>query len=225
MGDFFQRHVAHNFGLKVISLLLAVGLWLAVSRDPIAEVAVEVPVEFHNVPENLELSSEGILQAQVRVRGPQRIVHRLQPSDVHPEIDLSGTKPGERTFDLTAQQIHMPSDLQVVQLIPSQLRVSFDTRVTREVEVHARVTGNFARGYRIARIIVDPAKTSISGPEKRVQAVEAAITDPVDASGTMEKNTFITHAYVSDPLIQVIHPGPIRVTVMMEKDATEPGSR
>lgn len=225
MSDFFRRRLAHNFGLKVISLLLAVGLWLAVSRDPVAEVAVEVPIEFHNVPANLELNSEGILQAQVRIRGPQRIVNRLQPSDVHPEIDLSGARPGERTFDLSAQQIHTPHDLQVVQIIPSQFHVSFDVRSSRTVPVHARVTGNFAGGYRIGRITVSPDIVSITGPQSRVQAVEAAITDPIDVSGTIASNSFTTHAYVSDPLVQVIHPGPIRVTVIMEKGAAESGSR
>jgi len=225
MADFFQRHVIHNFGLKLISLALAVGLWLAVSRDPVAEVAVEVPIEFHNIPENLELSSEGVVQAQVRVRGPQRIVHQLRPSDIHPEIDLTGTKPGERTFDLTAQQIHIPHDLQVVQVIPSQFHVSFDIRSTRDVPIHARVVGQFARGYRIARVVVEPETLRITGPEKRVQAVEAAITDPVDASGTMDRNVFTTHAYVSDPLVQVMHPGPVRVTVMMERVAAENGGQ
>ncbi len=28
---FIRRHVAHNLGLKIVSLLLAVGLWLAIS--------------------------------------------------------------------------------------------------------------------------------------------------------------------------------------------------
>src|SRR5581483_3651384 len=225
MADFFQRHVIHNFGLKLISLALAVGLWLAVSRDPVAEVAVEVPIEFHNIHENLELSSEGVVQAQVRVRGLQRIVHQLGPSDIHPEIDLTGTKPDERTFDLTAQQIHIPHDLQVVQVIPSQFHVSFDIRSTRDVPIHARVVGQFARGYRIARVVVEPETLRITGPEKRVQAVEAAITDPVDASGTMDRNVFTTHAYVSDPLVQVMHPGPVRVTVMMERVAAENGGQ
>ena len=54
MKDFFQRHVLHNFGLKLLSLALAVGLWVAVARDPMAEVAVDVPIEFHNIPENVE---------------------------------------------------------------------------------------------------------------------------------------------------------------------------
>ena len=39
MADFFQRYVLKNAGLKILSLLLAVGLWLAVARNPVAEVA------------------------------------------------------------------------------------------------------------------------------------------------------------------------------------------
>ena len=57
MGEFFRHYVLHNLGLKLISLGLAVGLWLAVARDPApAEVVVELPIEFHHVPDNLEIS-------------------------------------------------------------------------------------------------------------------------------------------------------------------------
>ena len=94
MKDFFRRHVLHNFGIKLLSLALAVGLWLAVTRDPVAEVAVEVPIEFRNIPENLEISTENIPRAQIRVRGPQRIVRRLQPADIYAEIELEWDEAG-----------------------------------------------------------------------------------------------------------------------------------
>jgi diadenylate cyclase len=225
MSDFLHRHVLHNLGLKLLSLALAVGLWLAVARDPQAEVAVEVPIEFHRIPENLEISSENIPQAQIRVRGPERIVRRLQPSDVHAEIDLAGAVPGERTYDLSSHQIRQPHDLEVVQVVPTQFHLTFDTRLTRQVEVHPRVIGSFALGYRISIIQAEPSAITISGPQKRVEAVESAITDPVDVSGVMERGSFVTHAYVSDPLVQVMHPGPIRVTVIMEKVAATNGGR
>ena len=199
-----------------MSLALAVGLWLAVASDPPAEVAVDVPIVFRNIPENLEISSESVPRAQIRVRGPQRVVRRLQPADIYAEIDLSGMKPGERTFDLTAQQVHQPRELEVVQVIPNQFHLMFDTRLTRQVPVRPRAFGNFAAGYQIGRIEAEPAAITISGPRKRVEAVEAAITDPIDASGTMDRATFVRHAYVSDPLVQVMNPNPVRVTVIME---------
>jgi diadenylate cyclase len=220
MRDFLHRYVFHNLGLKLISLVLAVGLWLAVARDPVAEVAVDVPIEFHNIPQNLEISSENIPRAQIRLRGPERVVHRLQASDVYAEIELSGLKPGERTFDLTAQQIHEPAELEVVQVVPSQLHLVFDTRLARQVPVQPRVVGSFAPGYGIERVEVDPPNIAISGPKKHVEAVESAITDPVDVSGAINRATFSRHAYVSDPLIQVASPDPVRVTVIMQKIST-----
>jgi YbbR domain-containing protein len=225
MRDFLRRYVLHNLGLKLLSLALAVGLWLAVARDPVAEVAVDVAIEFHNIPENLEISSQSIPRAQIRLRGPERVIHRLQQADVYAAVELSGVKPGERTFDLTTQQIHEPAELEVVQVVPSQFHIVFDSRLTRLVPVQPRVIGTFVPGYGIEKVVVDPAAITISGPKKHVEAVEAAITDPIDASGIMSQVTFLRHAYVSDPLIQVASPDPVRVTVIMQKDATARGTQ
>lgn len=221
MASLFQRTFVHNFGLKLTSLLLAVALWFVVARDPIAEVEINVPIEFHSLPENLEIDSASFTQAQIRVRGPERVIHRLETSDVRAQINLANVRPGERTFDLTAQQIHVPQDLEVVQIIPGQFQLSFDTRTTRTVEVRARVTGTFAGGMRVAQVIADPSTIMITGPRRRVEAVESATTDPVDVSGTMTRASFLTQAYVPDPLIQAVHPTPVRVTVIMERSAEE----
>ena len=222
MIDLLQRYVFAHFGYKVVSLALAVGLWWAVSHDPVAEVEVSVPIEFHRIPQNLEISSVNIPEALVRVRGPERVIHNIRPQEVHVEVDLAGVKPGERTFDLTAQQVHLPYQLEVTQVVPGQVRLSFDAGLTREVEVRPRVIGTFAPGYRIATVKAEPDKISISGPMQRVKAVEAATTDPVDASGTMGHGSFVTNTFVPDPLVQVVRPAPIRVTVTMEKVPAEP---
>jgi YbbR domain-containing protein len=89
--------------------------------------------------------------------------------------------------------------------------------MTRTVEVRPRVTGNFASGLRMSQVLANPAIVTITGPRSRVKAVQAATTDPVDASGVVTSQTFSTNVYVSDPLIQVVHPTPIHVTVIMEK--------
>jgi YbbR domain-containing protein len=222
MLEFLQRYVFAHFGFKVVSLGLAVALWWAVAHDPIAEIEVTVPIEFHRVPSNMEISSVNIPEAQVRVRGPERMIHELRPQEVHVELDLAGVKPGDRTFDLTAQQVHLPRDVDVTQVVPSQVRLSFDVGMTRQVEIRPRVIGNFAPGYRIGKVTTDPAVVSISGPKQRVEAVEAATTDPVDVSGNMGRGSFVSNVFVADPLVQIVRPAPVRVTVVMEKSPLEP---
>src|SRR5580704_15856072 len=115
MSDFFHHALLHNLGLKLTALALAVGLWLAVARDPVAEVSVDIPVEIRNLPPDLEISSEIVPKAQIRLRGPERAIRQLQSSDVYAAIEFNGVRAGERTFDLTAQQVHEPAGLEVVQ--------------------------------------------------------------------------------------------------------------
>ncbi len=216
--EFLRKHVFHNVGLKIVSLIAAVLLWVAVTREPVAEVAISVPVEFHNAPEHLEISTESIPQVQVRVRGPVREVRDLSPSEVHAIIDLEQAKPGERTYDLNPKRIHVPDGIEVVMAVPSQMRLTFDARLTKQVDVKPRVIGTFASGYRIEQVSASPEKIAIVGPAKHVQGVEAAVTDPVDATGVVGSATFTTHAYVADPLVRLADPNPIHVTVTTQKN-------
>jgi YbbR domain-containing protein len=215
--NFLRKYVFYNFSLKVLSLGVAVLLWMAVTRDPVAEVALNVPIEFHNAPEHLEISSETIPQVQVRVRGPVRSLRDISATEVHAVIDMANVQPGERTYDLSPVRIHVPDGVQVVQAVPSQIRISFDRRETRQVEVKPRVIGTFASGYRIQQVTAVPESVTIVGPATHVRGVETAITDPVDASGVVGTATFVSHAYVSDPLVRLANPSPIRVTVTTEK--------
>src|SRR5580693_9632024 len=140
--DLMRRWVLHNFWLKILSVLIATGLWLAISPDQEpAEVAVRVPIEFQHVPSDLEISSVTIPEAQIRVRGPERLIRELRSTDIHAELELGDAKPGERTYDLTAQQIRHQRELHVVQVVPGQVHLSFDMRLTRgDVEIHPRVS-------------------------------------------------------------------------------------
>ncbi len=218
MMGFFQRYVVHNFGLKLLSLLLATGMWFMISRDEQpSEVAVRAPIVFQNVPSELEISSESIPETQIRVRGPERIIRQLKTNDVQAELNLAGAKTGERTFDLTSHHVRHPRELEVVQIVPSQLHLTFDMRLTREVEVHPRVTGVFASGEQIVKVYADPSHITISGPRHHVEIVDAATTDPIDATGTLGAAVFTTNVYVPDPLIQVEHAISIRVTVVVQK--------
>jgi diadenylate cyclase len=215
MIGFFQRYVLHNFGLKFLSLLLATGLWFLISPDEQpAEVALRAPIVFQHVPPQLEISSEMIPEAQIRVRGPERVIRQLQANEIHAEIELADVKPGERTFELTSLQVRHPRDVSIVQVVPSQLHLAFDTRLTREVEIHPRVTGNFPDGVKVD---ADPPRITVTGPRQHVEKIDAVTTDPVDATGTRGAAVFTTNVYVPDPLVQVVQPTSIRVTVLVQK--------
>ena len=223
MTGFIQRYVLHNIVLKFLSLLLATGLWFLIAPDEQpAEVALRAPIVFEHVPSELEISSELIPEAQIRVRGPERVIRQLQANEVHAEIELANAQPGERTFELTSMQVRHPSDVKVVQIVPSQLHLAFDTRMTRDVEIHPRVIGNFAAGEQIVKVDADPSRITVTGPKHHVEKIDAATTDTIDATGTLGSGVFTTNVYVQDPLVQVVQSTPIRVTVLVQKVGSAP---
>ena len=217
LGNFLRKYLLKNLPFKLVSLAIAVMLWWAVGRDQPIEIPMTVPLEFQNAPANLEINSDYPLQARVTLRGPERRLQAMNRSQVHAVLDLQHAGPGERTFDLLRTNIHLPRNVEVVQIVPGQFHISFDRRATRSVPVEPRVIGSLLSGYGIAAVTASPATVTIVGPEQRVQAIQTAMTDPVDASGVVGSATFTTHAYVSDPLVRVETPGGIQVTVSTAK--------
>jgi YbbR domain-containing protein len=214
---FFRKYVLSNLPFKLVSLAIAIMLWWAVGRDSAIEIPMTVPLEFQNAPGDLEITSDYPFQAQVTVRGPEHLLQEIRPSQVHVLLDLDGAEPGERTFDLSRSQVHVPHNVNVVQVVPAQFHISFDYRATRIVLVQPRVTGDLLSGYEMKEPVASPPKVTIVGPQRRVDSIASAATDPVDATGVVGSATFATHAYVTDPLVRVQTPGPIYVTVTTEK--------
>ena len=79
-----------------------------------------------------------------------------------------------------------------------------------------------ARWSAVSRALAEPSHISVTGPKRHVDSLEEALTDPVDASGTMRRGIFMTHVYLSDPLVQVVNPAPVQVTVIMERATERP---
>ena len=217
--NFLRKYVLKNLPFKLVSLAIAIMLWWAVGRDSTIEIPMTVPLEFQHAPSKLEITSDYPFQAQVTLRGPEHLLREIRPSQVHAFLDLEGAEPGERTFDLSTSQVRVPHNVKVVQVIPAQFHISFDPRATRTVDVQPRVIGTLLSGYEMKQPVAKPEKVTIVGPERRVDIITNAITDPVDATGVVGSATFTTHAYVSDPLVRVQTPGPISVTVITEKSS------
>lgn len=223
MREFFRRYVLNDLDLKVLAILISIALWWMVGRDPVVEAVVSAPVQFRHAPDNLLMSSDTPFEVQVSVSGPERAVRALKPTEIDAVLDLAGVRAGERTFDLGPRQVQVPRGLTVTRVVPSQLHIAFNPNATREVEVRPRVIGSFVAGYGITNVTADPAMITIEGPQNRVDAIDVAITDPVDATGVVGRATFTTHAYVPDPLVRIQHPAPIHVTVSTGKPSRGAG--
>lgn len=212
---FLRRYVFHDIGLKFFSLVIAACLWAVVTQDQTAEISIPVPIEVQHLPDNLEISSRSLPKAELWLSGPSHRLDHLAPESVRLSVDLSGAQAGNRTYSVHA--VVVPEGVHVKQIDPAQVQIPLDVRKTRQVEVRPRVVGRLASGFAISNVVTEPSQINIVGPAKRVDAVDAAATDPVDATGLLSQRTFTTDVYVPDPLVHVLNPEPVRVTVFVSK--------
>lgn len=219
---FLRRFVFHNIGLKLFSLLMAVLLWVGVShyyQGHEEEVLWEARIDLHSRPQNLEISSVSSSQAKLWLSGPSRIVDHMGSNSVHVVLDLANAQPGERTYPLSSRNVDVPVGVRVWHIDPEQVQVRLDFRKSRVVEVRPRVVGRLASGLAITHVVADPSQITVAGPARQVDMVDSALTDPVDATGLLSEHTFTTNVSVSDPLVQVVNPQPVRVTVFVGKSS------
>lgn len=123
-----RKWIFGNWALKLLSLGIAILLWAAYTAEPMAEIGYQVPIEFHNLPPDLEISGDVPAQAYVRVRGRSMLLRRLTPADLAIRVDLAGKTSGETAVQISPDQIAPPYGATVVRISPAQLRLRLVTR-------------------------------------------------------------------------------------------------
>jgi YbbR domain-containing protein len=118
------RHLfRRDAGLKIIALVIAFLVWSTFRAEPSVEIAYLAPLEFRNIPENLEISGDIPTQVRVRMRGRSAVLRRLTPADLAVTVDLKGSAAGESVIRLTGSEIDAPPGAEVVRVTPSEIRV------------------------------------------------------------------------------------------------------
>ena len=98
------RHV----GLKIVSVVLALLLWLLVSGEQTVERALRIPLEFTNVPSDLELVGEAPEIVDVRLRGSSGTMSRISAGELAAVLDVRTARAGQRLFHLTPDDVLDP---------------------------------------------------------------------------------------------------------------------
>lgn len=176
-------HPFRNLGLKFLSTVVAVLLWLLVAGERVVERVMRAPVEFQNLPAGLELVGDPPDTVDVRLRGSSGALSRLTAADMSAVIDLSTARPGRRLFHITQNEVNVPYGIDIVQVGPSTLTIEFELSGIRRVKVEPDIDGRPADGFEVTGIKSDPEEVEVAGPETALKRLQAAITEPVSVIG------------------------------------------
>ena len=175
-----RYHPFAHTGLKIVSVALAVLLWMLVSSQrAFVERGLRIPLELQNLPENLEMVEPPQESVDVRVRGTADALSRVATGDLVATIDLSSAQPGLRLFHLSPERVKAPFAVDITQITPASVTIRFERSATRIVPIRPAVEGQPAAGFIVGKISAEPPTVEVVGPESVLRRVTEAITEPL----------------------------------------------
>ncbi|MEW6660803.1 MAG: YbbR-like domain-containing protein [Bacillota bacterium] len=168
MGAWFRT----NLPYRVLSILLALGLWLYVVEDknPAVEYVLSVPLEVRNLPADLVVS-ERPNTVKIRIEGREGLVRDVSSRDIHAFVEMHQPKEGVHLFPV---QVSLPTGINLVNITPTQAEITVDKLMEKQVPVTVTFEGKAASGYKARDPVVQPSEIVVTGPGGFLEQINTA---------------------------------------------------
>jgi YbbR domain-containing protein len=201
--------ITHNWILKILALLIATLLWMAVAHTTSSEIGLDVALEYRNIPAQLEITGDTTNTVQVRLRGSSNVINEITPRNVATTIDVSEMRAGEKVVALSPRNVQAPFGAEVIRVTPSSVRFNLERTVEKIVPVVAEIATQPPDGYEVQKIVLNPAAVAVQGPESRVMILMSISTVPIRLERRQADVEMNVDLDVPDPQIRLQRPAPV----------------
>jgi len=183
-----MQWITRNWGLKVISLVLAIGTWYYAVGEENIEVTRVIPLKIQMASSQMTVSEISAKVVQVTLSAPRTLIVNLASQDIQavhkigPEIKTAG----EYSFRLEPSEISVPNfQIRVVKIVPEAVTVKLDELIVQKLEIQPNFVGEPAVGYKLLadELRMDPNAVLAQGPKGVLEKMKSAMTEPIDLVG------------------------------------------
>lgn len=168
--------ITHNFGMKIVALLLAFCLWafVAASMNNVAKFPGSVPVKAVNVPANFSAIYD-TKEVSLKIAADPAIWKQLSSDNFSAFVDLNGLAAGTHNLKVIVNA-NLPN-VQIVEVDPANIMVRLEPVEKKTVSVSANIIGQVADGRAVGSIDFTPDKVEISGPKSLIESATVATAE------------------------------------------------
>lgn len=183
------RSVRENSGLAVLSVVLAFGLWVFVTRAENPEQTrrlsnVNIPVSAVNVPPDVVVAEE-LQLVHVEVRAEESVLESLTEDDFEATVDLEGLPVGGYNETVDVRPLTSRGNLRVIKVLPAKIEVRLAQLRSKNVSIELEMKGSPPADYVIGATELGVDEAAVSGPQESVAAVTSVVAS-VDVGGRTE---------------------------------------
>jgi YbbR domain-containing protein len=205
--------VRRNFGLKLLSLVLAVVIWATVVARSPGVRRFQVPIEFEEGPNRIVTSYEPSL-LDVRLSGDATMRERISGEGIYAEVSVKQLQPGQhRLVTVVPTELRqIPRGVSNIEIINPQIRIDLDRREKKLVDVKLDRVGSPPEGFRIANVNVEPSEVEADGPARLLKTVESIRTEIVSVNARRSAFSSLVKLVPPDRHVR-LEPSSVRVSV------------
>ena len=171
---------------RIVSVLIAFGLWYTVGREDMVDKTIVVPIELLNLPRNLVIANQFKRDIEVTISGPKASIEKMTRGSVTRQVNLAGAQPGTFVINNDNDSILAPRGITILRVQPASILLSIDKLAQKYFPVVPVTKGEVAAGFQLDGLIMEPSGITITGPETILSQVEELRTKIIDMSGLKE---------------------------------------
>lgn len=173
-----------HFATKMISIFVAVVLWIVVLSSRNVEIAKEVPLEIVTSPE-ITSGTEVPEHILFQLSGPKAFRRALiERPEVPIKVNLAGAKVGTVTYNFSPEDIRLPLGVKVLAISPPSIRLKLEPVRYAVLPVRADIRGVPDPGYKIIKAEVKPPQMKLKGSRAQLATITEVVSNPVDITGS-----------------------------------------
>ena len=203
-----RRIFIEDWSLKLLSLAIAIVLWLLVTGQN-QPVTAHVNVQLNFIrPQTLEISNDPPRTVDMTVTGSRNKLDDLTSLDLVATVDVSDQHAGERVLRLAEKaRITLPPGIKVEGFQPSAIPVRLEEIVDRQVPIDPKLEGKPDDGLEVYSVYPNKNTVSVRGPASHVNALQKVATESIWLAGHKESFTAPNVALdVADPKVDLLDP-------------------
>jgi diadenylate cyclase len=201
---------------KSVSFIVVCVLWVFIGGQPRAEIWMTVPLEYRNMPANMEIVGELVNRVEVGIRGPRTMISSITPDQLKAYVDLSQSIPGANHIRLTPDNVRAPLGTEITKVVPSSVRIRLEDIGSRAVPVKAHLVGKLLRPLRLKGVVVEPPEVVLQGPAGILKKVREVFTEPVELGEVKEDTQVSVPLEILPAQLRLAPDQPSQVTVNIQ---------
>jgi YbbR domain-containing protein len=174
------EQLSHNWSLKLLSLAIAVAMWVFVVGQEKSEITLRVPIEISNIPADSLVLEDAPSEVDARVYGPRTLIRRMASERLSKNVDLTGLGLGNHVFQVAPEDLRLPPGVKTLRISPDTFSITLVRRVLREVPVRPVLKGQPIPGLQVEEVRFKPEKVVVTGSPEDMTSLDWVWTTPID---------------------------------------------